>query len=222
MSLTGKVALVTGGSKGIGRSISIHLASLGAKVIVNYSSDASSASETVQEIGSSNAFAIKADVGNVSEITTLVEESVEHFGRLDILVACAGIMPLNELENLTESEFDRVFNVNAKGPLFLSQVNLLPHSIPQWRSIRIWIESTLIHNPESSTTYDIRGTHNSLLNNPMHCHDRNTKLPRVRSLQRRNRANDPRAIQRSLSKRHHGQRRRSGSYSYGSLHERQA
>ncbi|KAG4432094.1 hypothetical protein IFR05_012423 [Cadophora sp. M221] len=126
MSLTGKVALVTGGSKGIGRSISIHLASLGAKVIVNYSSDASSASETVKEIGSSNAFAIKADVGNVSEITTLVEESVKHFGRLDILVACAGIMPLNELENVTESEFDWVFSVNVKGPLFLSQ-KAAPH-----------------------------------------------------------------------------------------------
>lgn len=127
MSLTGKVALVTGGSKGIGRSISIHLASLGAKVIVNYSSDASSASSTVSEIGSSSAFAIKADVGNVSEISSLVEESVKHFGRLDILVACAGIMQLNELENITEGEFDRMFNLNVKGPLFLAQVSSYKH-----------------------------------------------------------------------------------------------
>ncbi|KAK0115557.1 hypothetical protein ONS95_000167 [Cadophora gregata] len=125
MSLTGKVALVTGGSKGIGRSISLHLASLGAKVIVNYSSDASSAESTVKEIGS-NAVAVKADVGNVSEITTLVDESVKHFGKLDILIACAGIMPLNELENISESEFDRIFNLNVKGPLFLSQ-KAAPH-----------------------------------------------------------------------------------------------
>lgn len=124
MSLTGKVAIVTGGSKGIGRSISLRLASLGAQVIVNYSSDASSAEETVKTIGSSNAFAIKADVGNVDEITRLVDESVKHFGKLDILVACAGIMPLNELENVTESEFDRIFNLNVKGPLFLAQVCL--------------------------------------------------------------------------------------------------
>lgn len=124
MSLTGKVAIVTGGSKGIGRSISLRLATLGAQVIVNYSSDASSAEETVKTIGSSNAFAIKADVGNVDEITRLVDESVKHFGKLDILVACAGIMPLNELENVTESEFDRIFNLNVKGPLFLAQVCL--------------------------------------------------------------------------------------------------
>ncbi|KAH7319394.1 hypothetical protein BKA65DRAFT_101415 [Rhexocercosporidium sp. MPI-PUGE-AT-0058] len=126
MSLAGKVALVTGGSKGIGRSISIQLASLGAKVIVNYSSDASSASETIQEIGPSNAFAIKADVANISEITTLVEESVKHFGRLDILVACAGIMQLNELESISEEEFDVTFNLNVKGPLFLAQ-KAAPH-----------------------------------------------------------------------------------------------
>ncbi|KAL2063366.1 hypothetical protein VTL71DRAFT_5171 [Oculimacula yallundae] len=134
MSLSGKVALVTGGSKGIGRAISIQLASLGAKVIVNYSNDVSSAEDTVDTIGSSNAVAIKADVGSVSEINTLIEASVKHFGKLDIVVACAGIMQLNELESVTEEEFDRTFNLNVKGPLFLAQKSA-PHLSPGGRII---------------------------------------------------------------------------------------
>lgn len=139
MSLSGKVAIVTGGSKGIGRAISLHLASLGAKVVVNYSSDSSSADETISKIGKDQAVcpillsislilihkqqvAIKADAGAVSEVSRLVESTISHFGHLDIVVACAGIMPLNELEKLREEEFDRVMNVNVKGPLFLAQV----------------------------------------------------------------------------------------------------
>lgn len=120
--LTGKVALVTGGSKGIGRALSLRLAADGAKVIVNYSSDSSSAEETVKAIGSSQAISIKADAGNVQEIGHLVDEAVKAFGKLDIVIACAGIMPLNELEKLSEEEFDRVLSVNVKGPLFLTQV----------------------------------------------------------------------------------------------------
>ncbi|CZR55470.1 related to 3-oxoacyl-[acyl-carrier-protein] reductase [Phialocephala subalpina] len=125
-SLSGKVALVTGGSKGIGRALSLRLASDGAKVVVNYSSDSSSAEETVKAIGSSHAIAIKADAGNVKEIGKLVDEAVKAFGKLDIVIACAGIMPLKELEGLSEEEFDRVMSVNVKGPLFLTQ-KAIPH-----------------------------------------------------------------------------------------------
>jgi 3-oxoacyl-[acyl-carrier protein] reductase len=120
--LSGKVAIVTGGSRGIGRAICLKLANDGAKVVVNYSSSPAAAEEVVSSIGSSQSIAIKADVGNIDEISHLVDETVSKFGKIDILVACAGIMPLNELEKVTEEEFESVFNLNVKGPLFLAQV----------------------------------------------------------------------------------------------------
>lgn len=120
--LNNKVALVTGASRGIGKAIALKLASDGAKIVVNYSGNAAAAEEVVKAIGSEQAIAIKANAGSVSEITTLIESTIKHFGKLDILVACAGIMPLNELEKVTEEEFDNIFNLNVKGPLFLAQV----------------------------------------------------------------------------------------------------
>jgi 3-oxoacyl-[acyl-carrier protein] reductase len=122
--LAGKVALVTGGSKGIGRATALRLARDGAKVVVNYSSGAEAAEEVVKEIGAENAIAIKADAGNVEEISKLVDATVQKFGKIDIVVACAGIMLLNELDKVTEAEFDKTFNLNVKGPLFLAQVSL--------------------------------------------------------------------------------------------------
>jgi 3-oxoacyl-[acyl-carrier protein] reductase len=121
--LTGKVALVTGASRGIGKAIALKLANDGAKVVVNYASNATAAEEVVKQIGSEQAVAIKANAGSVSEITTLIDTTVQKFGKLDILVACAGIMPLNELEKVTEEEFDSIFNLNVKGPMFLTQVS---------------------------------------------------------------------------------------------------
>jgi len=129
LPLSGKVAIVTGGSRGIGKAICLKLAADGAKVVVNYSSSSSSAEEVVKVIGSENSIAIKADVGNVTEISHLIDETVSKFGKIDILVACAGIMPLNELEKVTEGEFDNVFDINVKGPLFLAQVCPILHFI---------------------------------------------------------------------------------------------
>ncbi|PMD38511.1 NAD(P)-binding protein [Hyaloscypha variabilis F] len=125
-TLNGKVALVTGASRGIGKAIALKLASDGAKVVVNYAGNASAAEEVVKQIGSEQATAIKANAGSVSEITTLIDSTIKHFGKLDILVACAGIMHLNELEKVTEEEFDNIFNLNVKGPLFLAQ-KAAPH-----------------------------------------------------------------------------------------------
>lgn len=88
--LSGKVALVTGGSKGIGRRTCLALARAGASVVVNYSSDSSSADSLVQEIGSERAFAIKADAGSVQGTLLMVKEAVAKFGGLDIVVANAG------------------------------------------------------------------------------------------------------------------------------------
>jgi len=124
--LEGKVAIITGGSKGIGKATAIQLAHDGAKVIINYSGDSAAAEQTVSEIGASQAFAIKANAGSTSEISRLVDETIAHFGRLDIVVASAGIMPLNELDKLTEAEFDSIIALNVKGPLFLAQ-KAAPH-----------------------------------------------------------------------------------------------
>ncbi|KAI9648234.1 hypothetical protein NHQ30_002866 [Ciborinia camelliae] len=85
-SLTGKVALVTGGSKGIGRAISLRLARDGAKVVVNYRNDSFAADEVASIIGEENATFIKADAGNIGEILKLVDAAVEKYGKIDILV----------------------------------------------------------------------------------------------------------------------------------------
>ncbi len=122
--LAGKVAIVTGGSKGIGRAISLKLASLGANVVVNYSNDAAAASTVVNEIGTEHSIAVQGDASKVSEIEKLVDETISRFGKVDILVPCAGVMMLNDLEKITEEAFDKTMNLNVKGPLFLVKVHL--------------------------------------------------------------------------------------------------
>lgn len=134
-SLTGKVALVTGGSKGIGRAISLRLAQEGANVVINYSNDSTAAEEVASLIGEAKATVIKADSGNVKEISRLVDATIEKYGKIDILVACAAIMKMNALENVTETEFDQTFDLNVKGPLFLAQVSVMPCC---------WLNSSLI------------------------------------------------------------------------------
>ncbi|KAF2469113.1 NAD(P)-binding protein [Lindgomyces ingoldianus] len=124
--LTGKIALITGASKGIGAAVTTQLASLGAKVVINYSSDAAPAEALVKKIGSDNAIAIKADAADVKEIERLVKETVEKWGRIDILMPNAGISPMKDLENTTEEGFERVMGLNVKGPYFLCQ-KALPH-----------------------------------------------------------------------------------------------
>ena len=125
-SLEGKVALITGASKGIGRATALLLARDGAKVVINYSSDESAADELVKTIGSDKAFAVKADAGNVESISKLVDATIQKFGKIDIVVASAGVLKLNELDKITETEFDTTFNLNTKGPLFLAQVSPSP------------------------------------------------------------------------------------------------
>lgn len=122
MSLAGKVIIVTGGSKGIGRAISHRLAQDGASVVVNFSRDASAADEVVRAIGSDKALAVQADVGSVAGVEKLVAATVERFGRVDVVIPNAGIMPMRTTGNTTEEDFDRAFALNVKGPYFLAQV----------------------------------------------------------------------------------------------------
>ncbi|KAJ5776368.1 uncharacterized protein N7511_001379 [Penicillium nucicola] len=129
MSLIGKVALVTGASKGIGRATALRLAKDGANVVVGYNSNPEAAQEVVKEIGADRAIAIQADVGDVGEITSLVDQSIQRFGKIDLLVPCAGIMTLTTLEDTTEATYDNMFALNVKGPYFLCQ-KAVPHMSP--------------------------------------------------------------------------------------------
>lgn len=122
-SLKGKVALVTGASRGIGRAIAERLARDGAAVAVNYASHARGAEEVVTSIKSAggDALVIHADVGRVSEVVRLFDETIARFGRLDILINNAGIMFTKPVSATTEADFDRIFAINVKGVFFACQ-----------------------------------------------------------------------------------------------------
>lgn len=126
--LAGKTAIITGASKGIGRATALVLARAGANVVINYSSDDASANELVSSITSGvqskvpRALAVKADAGDVKELESMVNKVVDIYGKIDVLIANAGIMPMADLEHTTEEIFDRVMRLNVKGPFFLAQV----------------------------------------------------------------------------------------------------
>jgi 3-oxoacyl-[acyl-carrier protein] reductase len=117
MNLQNKVAIVTGGAAGIGRTISLELAKHGAKVVINYRSSETKALELVEEIKQlgSEALAVKADISDFNQAKALVEEAVKAFGKLDILVNNAGITQDQLLLRMQEEQFDQVIDTNLKG-----------------------------------------------------------------------------------------------------------
>ncbi|HTS20160.1 MAG TPA: SDR family oxidoreductase [Verrucomicrobiae bacterium] len=119
-ALNGKIALVTGASRGIGRAIAQRFSRDGASVAINYTRNADAARHVVGEIESSGgtAVAIHADVARVSEITRLFDETLKHFGKLDILVNNAGIILNKPVAEMSEAEYDRIFDINVKGTFF--------------------------------------------------------------------------------------------------------
>jgi 3-oxoacyl-[acyl-carrier protein] reductase len=121
--LTGKVAIVTGSSRGIGRAIAECLGKDGASVVVNYVRNADKATEVVSAVEAAGgyALAVRADLGNVADIRRLFQETVDRFGRLDILVNSAGLFQPKPLSEVTEDEFDATFAVNVKGAFFALQ-----------------------------------------------------------------------------------------------------
>jgi len=121
--LSGKVAVVTGASKGIGASIAKHLAAEGAAVVVNYASSKAGADKVVAEIAKTGgrAVAVQADVAKKAEIDRLFAESKKAFGALDILVNNAGIYEFVPLEGVTEEHFHRQFNLNVLGLILTTQ-----------------------------------------------------------------------------------------------------
>jgi 3-oxoacyl-[acyl-carrier protein] reductase len=134
--LTGKVAVVTGASKGIGAAIAKHLAAEGASVIVNYASSKSGADKVVAEItgAGGKAVAVQGDVSKKADITHLFAETKKAFGTLDVLVNNAGVYEFGPLENVTEEHFHKQFNLNVLGLLLTTQ-EAVKHFTPAGGSV---------------------------------------------------------------------------------------
>jgi 3-oxoacyl-[acyl-carrier protein] reductase len=117
MHLDGKVIIVTGASRGIGRSVAIELAKLGAKVVINYAGNEAAAEEVKSIIvaAGGQAIVVKADVGNIEAVDAMVNETINTFGKIDILVNNAGITRDNLLMRMKEEDWDAVININLKG-----------------------------------------------------------------------------------------------------------
>jgi 3-oxoacyl-[acyl-carrier protein] reductase len=117
LGLADRVALVTGGSRGIGKAVVALLASFGTHVVVNYVKDEEAAAATVNiaQAQGVKAVAIQADVSQIEEAERLIHESVEHFGRVDFLIANAGIWEGGPVESISEELWDKTLDINLKG-----------------------------------------------------------------------------------------------------------
>ena len=122
-TLAGKVAVVTGGSKGIGAGIARALGTAGASVVVNYASNKENADRVVAEITSNGgrAIAVQGNVSSAADVKRLFEETMKAFGSLDVLVNNAGVYDFAALEEVTETEFHREFNTNVLGLILATQ-----------------------------------------------------------------------------------------------------
>ncbi|MCI0849897.1 MAG: 3-oxoacyl-[acyl-carrier-protein] reductase [Chloroflexi bacterium] len=135
--LAGKSALVTGGSRGIGRAISLALADRGARVAVNYVTNAQAAAEVVQQIegGGGRALAIQGDVSKAEDARRLVDETIRAFEGLDILVNNAGLTQDNLLLRMSEESWDRVMEVDLRGAYLCTKAALRPMIRRRWGRI---------------------------------------------------------------------------------------
>jgi 3-oxoacyl-[acyl-carrier protein] reductase len=133
--LTGKTALVTGGSRGIGRAISLALAAHGANVAINYASNEAAAAETAREIGEGRAVTLPGDVADPANAGKLIEGTVDAFGRIDILINNAGITADDLILRMSEDEWDRVVDTNLKGTFTVTKAALRPMVRQRWGRI---------------------------------------------------------------------------------------
>jgi len=121
--LTGKVAIVTGASKGIGAAIATSLAAEGASVVVNYASSQAGADAVVAKITAAGgkAVAVRGDVSKQADAQAIVDAAIKEFGRLDILVNNSGVYEFAPIEDITEESFHKHFNINVLGLLLTTQ-----------------------------------------------------------------------------------------------------
>lgn len=124
-----KIALITGGSQGIGAATARALVHKGYFVVINYSSNTTAAENLVAELGADNAVAIKADASLVSDTVSLVDTVVSKYGQIHALICSAGRLGLQDISETTEAGFDSLFAINVKGPYFLAQVRLIVCSL---------------------------------------------------------------------------------------------
>ncbi|HEY6992886.1 MAG TPA: 3-oxoacyl-ACP reductase family protein [Xanthobacteraceae bacterium] len=130
--LAGKVALVTGGSRGLGRGIAEGFAAEGAKLIVNYLKDEKAANAVVDTIkqGGSDAIAVRADIGEVADVTAMVDTAVRTFGTIDILVNNAGMLNSFKLADMSVETWDSMIKVHLRG-MFLCTRFVIPYMLAQ-------------------------------------------------------------------------------------------
>ncbi|MFN5670856.1 glucose 1-dehydrogenase, partial [Bradyrhizobium sp.] len=150
-NLTGKVAIVTGASKGIGAAIAKTLAARGAALVVNYASSKAGAEAVVKSIiaADGKAIAVQGDVSKVAEAKAVVDAAIAAYGRLDILVNNSGVYEFGPLESVTEPQFHKMFDVNVLGLLLVTQA-AAPHLREGGSIINIGSGVTAITPPQTA------------------------------------------------------------------------
>ena len=124
--LDGRVAIITGAGRGLGAGIALELGSRGASIVVNYSKSAGPADKVVSDLLAlgTRAIAIQANMSKPAEISSLFEQTLAHFGRIDIVMSNAGMEAFRQAEDVTQEDYDEVFNLNARGQFFVAQNGL--------------------------------------------------------------------------------------------------
>ncbi|SEI20167.1 glucose 1-dehydrogenase [Rhizobium tibeticum] len=161
--LAGKVAVVTGGSKGIGAAIAKALAAEGAQVVVNYASSKAGADAVVQTITAAGgkAIAVQGDVSKAEQAQGLVDAAVKEFGQLDVLVNNSGVYEFAPIEQVTEEQYRRMFDVNVLGVLLSTQA-ALKHLGEGGSVINISSVATSLAPPASSVYTGTKGALDSI------------------------------------------------------------
>ena len=161
--LEGKVAVVTGASKGIGAAIAKGLAKNGAAIVVNYASSKAGADAVVEAITSAGgkAIAVQADVTKAAQAQDLMEAAVQRFGRLDVLVNNSGIYEFAPIEDVTEQHYRRLFDINVLGVLLATQA-AANHLSDGGSIINISSAATAVNAPSTAAYTATKGAVNAI------------------------------------------------------------